>query len=77
MEKTKSFESKTKQVLNHLQTHGTITSWEAINLYRATRLSAIIFLIKEQGWSITTQMVFEDKIRYGVYHFGGRDTLKS
>jgi len=77
METTNTFESKTKQVLNHLQKHGTITSWEAINLYRATRLSAIIFILKERGWSITTQMVFEEKTRYGIYHFGGKDTLKS
>lgn len=37
---------KTKQVMEHLLNIGSITSWEAIELYRATRLSAIIFNLK-------------------------------
>lgn len=40
MEKRKT---KTGAVLEHLQTRGSITSWEAIELYKATRLSGIIF----------------------------------
>lgn len=40
-------ESKVKKVLKHLLTHGSITSWEAIKLYKATRLSAIIFELKK------------------------------
>lgn len=74
---TNQFESKTKQVLNHLQQHGKITSWEAIKNYGATRLSAIIFILKGRGWSITTEMVQDGKSRYGIYHFGGRDTILS
>lgn len=74
---TNQFENKTKQVLNHLQQHGTITSWEAIKNYRATRLSAIIFNLKERGWSITTEMVYDGKSRYGVYHFAGRDAINN
>lgn len=46
--------SKTLYVLNHLKEHGKITSWEAIQLYRATRLSGIIFTLKQQGYAITT-----------------------
>lgn len=34
-------------VLNHLKEHGTITSWEAIEKYRITRLAAIIGFLKE------------------------------
>ena len=74
---TNQFENKTKSVLAHLQKHGTITSWEAIQNYRATRLSAIIFVLKERGWSITTEMVYDGKSRYGVYHFGGRDAINN
>lgn len=33
--------NKTKEVLKHLKNKGSITSWEAIQLYGATRLSAI------------------------------------
>lgn len=39
--------SKTKKVLEHLQKYGSITSWEAIEEYGATRLSAIIFNLRE------------------------------
>ena len=34
--------NKTKEVLKYLQTHGSITSMEAINLFGTTRLSSII-----------------------------------
>ena len=46
--------SKTLFVLNHLKEHGTITSWEAIQKYSATRLSGIIFTLKQQGYVIET-----------------------
>jgi|TARA_R100000353_G_scaffold38827_2_gene30810 hypothetical protein len=46
--------SKTLNILNHLKKHGTITSWEAITLYRATRLSGIIWQLKKQGYVIVT-----------------------
>ncbi len=35
--------SKVDQVVKHLKTRGHITSWQAIQLYRATRLADIIF----------------------------------
>lgn len=44
--------SKTQKVLFHLQNHKSITSWEAIRLYRATRLSAIIFVLRKRGYEI-------------------------
>lgn len=34
-------------MLEHLQENGSITSWEAIELYGATRLSAIIFNLRK------------------------------
>lgn len=75
METTEKFESKIKSVLAHLQNHKTITSWQAIALYRATRLSAIIFILKERGHSISTEMVYEKKSRYAVYHYAGMNQL--
>lgn len=44
--------NKTEQVLTHLKDKGSITSWEAITLYRATRLSAIIFNLRRRGHNI-------------------------
>lgn len=57
--------TKTDRVLMHLEEFGSITSWEAIKEYGATRLSAIIWTLKhKRGY------VFEDEIinftdRYG------------
>lgn len=50
--KTKT--TKKQQVLNHLITHGKIDSWKAIELYGATRLSAIIYNLRNQGFRIDT-----------------------
>lgn len=77
METNQSFESKTQAVLKHLQENKKITSWEAINLFRATRLADIIFRLKERGHSISTEMVFESKSRYAIYHYAGMDVLES
>ena len=45
MVKEKELEKKTQrnEVLRHLKEFGSITSWEAIQQYGATRLSAIIY----------------------------------
>jgi len=42
------------QILNHLKKHKLITSWEAIQGYRITRLSAIIYVLREKGYNIIT-----------------------
>ena len=46
--------TKTQQVLNHLITKGKIDTWKAIELYGATRLSAIIFNLRNRGFVIDT-----------------------
>ena len=51
-------------ILNHLQKHKTITSMEAIELYGFTRLSAVIFNLRESGVKIG--MTWE----YGVNRYG-------
>lgn len=40
--------NKTQKVIEHLQTYGTITSLEAINLYGCTRLSAVIYNLRKR-----------------------------
>lgn len=64
--------NKTEKVLNHLRTYGSITSLEAIDLYGATRLSAIIFNLRNRGMNIETiDLPFVDrfgsKSTYGKY----------
>ncbi|ABQ13598.1 helix-turn-helix domain-containing protein [Dichelobacter nodosus] len=38
----------------HLKKHGSISSWEAIELYHCTRLGAYIYELRESGWDIST-----------------------
>jgi hypothetical protein len=38
--------NKTKAIMLHLQQYGSITSWEAIKEYGATRLSSIIYNLR-------------------------------
>lgn len=51
-------------VLAHLQNHGSITSMEAFERYGATRLSAIIYVLRHQGHHITAESI-KVKTRYG------------
>lgn len=41
-------QTKFEQVKSHLMTKGSITSWEAITLFKATRLSAIIHVLRHK-----------------------------
>ena len=56
--------NKTTLVLEHLKKHKSITSWTAIQNYGATRLSAIIYNLRDRGYNIETMMI-EDTDRYG------------
>lgn len=79
MERKPRTGTKQSQVMAHLLEHGSITSWKAIELYAATRLSAIIFNLRDIGektnsFSISTEMIeFEDKLgnrgQYANYIF--------
>ena len=44
--------NKTKAVLEYLESGKPITSWEAIQMFRATRLSGIIYNLKKYGYNI-------------------------
>lgn len=47
--------TKYQQVFEHLHKYGTITSWQAIQQYGATRLSDIIFRMRKAGYDIETK----------------------
>ena len=55
------------QILNHLKKHKFITSWEAIQEYRITRLSARIYELREKGHNIITKNVSENVKRFAEY----------
>lgn len=44
--------TKTEAVRRHLKINGSITSWQAIQMYGETRLSAVIHNLREKGWDI-------------------------
>lgn len=46
---------KTKKVLEYLQENGSITQLQAWELFRASRLSSIIFNLKKYGYSIISK----------------------
>lgn len=48
--------TKIEKVRNHLLENKKITSWEAIQLFKATRLSAIIYELRDKGMNIETIM---------------------
>lgn len=57
--------SQIAAIRNHLKKHKSITSWEAIQNYGATRLSGIIYVLKhKEGWDIKTKDV-SVKNRFG------------
>ena len=58
--------SKKQQVLLYMKTYGSITPKDAIDLFKAYRLSAIIYDLKHKdGYDITTKL--EGKSRHGRY----------
>ena len=71
--------NKTEAVALHLIEKGSITSWEAIKEYGATRLSAIIFNLRHnRGMNIRNERVnFTDrygtKSHYDIYVYEGID----
>lgn len=61
-----------QRILDYLKENGSITSWEAIKEFGATRLSAIIYNLRNRGYNITTiyksaKNRYGDVVGYGVY----------
>ena len=62
--KAEEVKSQSDAILWHLKTYGTITSYEAIKEYGATRLSAIIFNHRKDGYHIES-IPIKKKTRFG------------
>lgn len=71
--------NKTKAIQLHLIENGSITSWEAIKEYGATRLSAIIYNLRHHyNMEIKNETVyftdrFGNKSHYDIYIYEGGD----
>lgn len=65
-------DSQVMLVLNHLKTKGEINPMDALNEYGCYRLGAVIFVLKKEGYCITTRIELYTKPsgkrgRYAVY----------
>ena len=57
--------TQAEQVLQHMRERGGITSMEAFELYKITRLSGRIHDLRQQGYKITTD---KEKARNGAIY---------
>lgn len=64
------FSTHIENVKNHLNSGLSITSWEAIEMYHCTRLSAVIYSLKDRhDMLIVSEMINgEDGVRFAQYH---------
>lgn len=73
--------TKTEKILAHLKENGSITSWEAIQLYACTRLSSVVFNLRNRGFNIVTEPVifvdkYGDKNTYAKYVYVEAENFK-
>jgi hypothetical protein len=63
----KTILTKKEQVKKHLIKRKSITSWDAITMYKATRLADIIFRLRDEGMNIKTEMIYKDGMNFAKY----------
>lgn len=73
--------TKTNRVKKHLEKQGSITTWQAFQLYGATRLSAIIYNLRKRGYKINNNWKEEidrngEKTRYVEYKLDVEQMVK-
>ena len=64
MKNNRMKKSQKSEVLKYMQSHRGITSIQAIEKFGATRLSDIIFRLRQEGYEIETEQI-TTKNRYG------------
>lgn len=65
---SKNLETKIGKVRAFLEDGNTITSWKAIELFRCTRLSAVIYALRnDYGMSIADKRIYEEDTNYSKY----------
>jgi hypothetical protein len=65
------YDSQKTKVLNHLNNDNGITPIEALKLFGAFRLSAIIFDLRKDGYDIQTNLIQNGGKRYAYYKLRG------
>lgn len=66
------------RILAYLKEHGSITSLQAIRLFGATRLSAVIFNLRKDGYIIVDEFItrknrYGDKVSFAKYILKGEE----
>lgn len=59
--------TQVKQISSHLKIYGRITSWEAIQQYRCTRLAEYIRQLREEGQDIESKWMEHNGKRFVEY----------
>ena len=71
------FDTQRAKVKAYLESGKSITSWDAIEMFHCTRLSAVIFSLKnDYGMNIVAEMVSGDGVRYAKYFLKADPKLK-
>jgi hypothetical protein len=72
------FDSQRARIGEYLKSGKSITPLEALNLFGAFRLSAVIYILKNNyGMDITTEIVREDGKRYAKYSLKSNEEVLS
>ena len=65
---SKNLDTKIGKVRAFLEDGNTITSWKAIELFRCTRLSAVIYALRnDYGMAIADKRIYEEDPNYSKY----------
>ena len=65
---SKNLETKIGKVRAFLEEGNTLTSWKAIELFRCTRLSAVIYALRnDYGMAIADKRIYEEDTNYSKY----------
>ena len=65
---SKNLETKIGKVRAFLEDGNSITSWKAIELFRCTRLSAVIYALRnDYGMAIADKRIYEEDTNYSKY----------
>lgn len=62
--------SQAQIIKEHLEKYGSITSMEAFEKYRITRLSGRIFDLRDMGFAILTDMTTKNGKTFATYRKG-------
>ncbi len=58
-----------EQIQKHLKGKKKITSWEAIEKYRITRLAHYIYVLRSMGWDIESKKVMKNGKNFVKYEY--------